>query len=314
MYVLNIPELASIELPLAGLIMIVALVYFFITLSHLFFYYIKHFFSQRARKNDKENMMKLISEIMLNGNTKKFKFKSKEFKAVSSVLSQMNITTKDLEFSTDEEELKTTFDIIKRVKSGSYVPKKELDLPVQNELMSKNIENKMKTDTDFCLEILKKHQNYTSILIKKAFLVAIEDKALTTFKKFLNKIDLDRDMILALFEKDASLRGSFSLSVDEIASYCKKADFSKADFFILNQIYKNKISPDELIKMMRDINTKYESAFEAYLYTMLDYEMVDEASDLLTTSEKHQYLPYKAIIDLKMSGKHYSVDVLCPNK
>ena len=312
MYTLNIPTLPVIAMPLSVLILVVAIVYFVFTLLHLFFYSIKNYFSKRATKNDKANMIKLISEIMLNGNAKKHKFKTKEFKSIASVLSQMNITTKDLEFSTDEEELKTTFDVIKRVKSGSYVPKKELDLPVQNELMEHNLVNKMKADAEFCLEVLKKHQNYTSKLVKTAFMVAIEDKSLTTFKKFLNNITLDRDMILALFEKDASLRGSFSLSVDDIAKYCKQADFTKVDFFRLNEIYKNKISPDELIKMMEKINSKYESAFEAYLYILLDYEMVDEANDLLTTSDKHQYLPYKALIDLKSSGKHYSVDMLCP--
>jgi hypothetical protein len=314
MYTLNIPNMPTIAMPLAVLILVVGIVFFIFTLLHLFFYSAKNYFANRAKKSDKANMVKLISEIMLDGNAKKYKFKTKEFKSIASVLSQMTITTKDLEFSTDEEGLKSTFDVIKRVKSGSYVPKKELDLPITNKLMEENTINKIKADVEFCIEVLKKSQNYTQRLIKVAFMTAIETKSLTTFKKFLNKLDLDRDMIVALFEKDAELRGSFSLTNDEIATYCKKADFTKADFFMLNKIYKNKISPDELIKMIKDINAKFESAFEAYIYTLLDYEMVDIADDLLTTSEKHQYLPYKALIDLKNSGKHYCVDVLCPTK
>jgi hypothetical protein len=312
-YAINITGVPPVELPLAAVILIVAVVHFLITLTHMFFYYIKNYFSLRARRIDKENMFKLISEIMLKTN-KDFSFKTSEFKAVASVLKQMDITVKNLEFSTKEEGLKNTFDIIKRIKSGSYVPQNELKLPIQNNIMEQNIINKIKTDGDFAVEVLRKYQNYTQSIIKTAFDRVIEEKSLTTIKKFINNIELDREMILLLLKKDSQLRGSFSLSYDDISKYCKKADFTKNDFFILIDIYKNKITPDELIKLMEKVSSDYEMAFEAYLYTLLDYEMVDEAKELLSSTEKHQFVPFKALLDLKENGKHYSVEMFCPVK
>jgi hypothetical protein len=39
--------------------------------------------------------------------------------------------------------------------------------------------------------------------------------------------------------------------------------------------------------------------------------MIDEIREIITNSQKDEYLPYKALLDLKDSGKHYSIDNIC---
>ena len=41
--------------------------------------------------------------------------------------------------------------------------------------------------------------------------------------------------------------------------------------------------------------------------------MIDSAREILVNTANDEYIPFKAIIDLKNSGKHYRLDNLCFN-
>lgn len=310
-YRLEILDMALV-LPTAVWIVSPLILLFAATILHMLYYNFKNYMSKRALIKDEENLIELLKDVLLNKQSSKV-FKSKELKDIGAIISQLNITPKSSEFSSSKEDVNNIIQKILKINSGEYVPAKELKLDDSNTLMQKNILNKIKLDDDFCLDVLKKSEKYGNETIKEAFNKLVDTKSITTIKKQLENIDLDLEMTKKLLNKDSKQQENFSLSNDEIINIIKKVEFTKEDFINMAKSYKTTMLPDQLIKLFEDISSFNDTAMEAYLYILFEFEMIDNVREIIANSSKDEYLPYKALLDLKDAGKHYSLDSICYN-
>ncbi len=95
-----------------------------------------------------------------------------------------------------------------------------------------------------------------------------------------------------------------SLEVDMIKMVIK--DYGE----ITLDLYKDKapVTVENFEKLVQE----KEEYTTAYLYVLAEYEMIDKMRDILANSATQEYIPFKALIDLKDSGKHtYSIETLC---
>jgi len=302
-YALTLPIVAWVSLPL-GLL-------FLASVLHMFFYGFKTYLDGRAITKDEENIIEIIKSNLLNKNDVKI-FKRKAFKDLSEILSQVNLVPKEGEFSSSIKEVNLIVEKIKTINEGKYLASKELKLDVKNPLMAQNALNKVDNDEDYCLDILKRPANHSDEIIKRAYFIVLASKSMTTVKKILSNVKLDKEMIQELFKRDAE-QTDFSLSKEEVIKYIKNVDFSKEDFINLAKLYKNNMLPDDLLKIFEEISNTNELALDSYLYVLFEYEMIDMIRDIFASSAQDELLPYKALLDLKDSGKQYTLDSLCYN-
>jgi hypothetical protein len=298
---LTLPIVAWISLPLVLL--------FVASVLHMSCYGLKGYFNNRAIVKDEENILASVKSNLLNKEDVRI-YKRKAFQELSGILSQMNLVPKEGEFTSDNDEINKIVEKTKKINAGDYLSSKELKLDDANPLMAQNVINKINSDDDFCLDILKRPANHSEELVKKAFFKVLANKSMTTVKKLLPSIKLDKEMILALFDRD-SQQTDFSLSKEEIIKYIKNIEFSKEDFINLAKLYKNNMLPDDLLKIFEEISNTNELALDSYLYVLFEYEMIDTIRDIFSSSAQDELLPYKALLDLKDAGKHYTLDSLC---
>jgi len=299
----------SLTLPIVAWISLPVVLLFLASILHMFFYGFKGYLGNRAIVKDEENIVEILKNSLLNKNEVKV-FKRKAFKDLSEILSQVNISPKEGEFSSSIKEINMIVEKIKTINEGKYLASKELKLDDSNPLMVQNALNKVDNDVDYCLDILKRPANHSQDIIKRAFFLVLASKSMTTVKKTLSGIKLDKDMVLELFKRDAE-QTDFSLSKEEVIKYIKNIDFSKEDFINLAKLYKNNMLPDDLLKIFEEISNTNELALDSYLYVLFEYEMIDMIRDIFASSAQDELLPYKALLDLKDSGKQYTLDTLC---
>lgn len=277
------------------------------TILHILFYGFRNFLETRAIEKDEENIINLIKDFLLENKSKQ-KFKTKVFSDLSSVLMQMNLSSvKD--FKSENEELNTIVSVINKINEGEYISIKNMKFNPHGNVHKKNILNKINADIDFALEVVKKTNTYSKDDIKCAFTRILEEKSMTTIKKITPAMDLDKDMVLALFQKDKE-EADFSIGLEEIKRYAKKSNFTKNDYIDLVKLYKDTFTPDEIIKMSEELSNDEDLALDAYLYILLEFEMLDEVRELLNACADDEYTAFKALIDLKDNGKHYSLDTI----
>lgn len=301
----------TITLPIAVWVTLPLAVLFLASLFHMFYYGFKNYLKNKAIEKDEEALFDYLQSMVL-GKEVPNNFKTKEFKELADILSQFKLDVKNSNFSSNREDLNKAVTKVLDIKSGKYLSSKDLKLDDANELMQLNIANKVENDSDFCLEVIKKADSYSEDLVKRAFVNVITNKSMTTVKKCLPTMPLDKDTIQALFKRDSEEK-DFNLSDEEILKYIKDVEFGRVDFINMARAYKNEMQPDRLINIFEELSNNNELALEAYVYVLFEYEMIDKIRDILVNSNEHELIPYKALLDLKDAGKHYTLDSLCIN-
>lgn len=299
-YVLILPVAVWIVLPMAVL--------FILTVIHILFYGLKNYFSLKSVTKDSEALTTLINKKLLNTNSK-ITFHNKNCKDLGTILEQLNISITNSDFNCENATISKTVDQILAINSGKYISSKELKLDNLNPLMVKNLNNRISADDNFALELLKKQSEYAKENVQKAFHKVIETKAMTTIKKIINDLELDSQMAVALFKKDSEQEEQFTLKNEQILAIMKKTALSNEQLITIAKNYKTSMAPEQLIKLYEDISSFKEDYMSAYLYVLAEYEMIDKMRDILENSSTNEFIPFKALVDLKDSGKHtYSID------
>ncbi|NQY93950.1 MAG: hypothetical protein HRT43_07275 [Campylobacteraceae bacterium] len=302
----------SLKLPVFVWMIFPTVLLLLASILHMFFYGFKGYLGNRAIVKDEENIIESIKNNLLNKHDIKL-YKRQAFKDLSEILSQVNLIPKDGNFNSSNTEINAIVEKVKSVYAGKYLSPKELKLEEANPLMVLNNINKVNSDADYCLEILKRPTNHKSEIIKKAYFTVLASKSMTSVKKILTNIKLDKEMVLELFKRDSE-QTDFALSKEEVIKYIKNVDFSKRDFIYLAKLYKNNMLPDDLLKIFEEISNNNDLALDSYLYVLFEYEMLDNIRDIFGSSAQDELLPYKALLDLKDSGKQYTLDSLCYSK
>jgi hypothetical protein len=297
-------------LPISIWVVLPVLVLAVASILHIIFYGLKNYFSLKAVKKDSESIIFLINQRLLNQTSTKI-FQNKYLKQLGQILGQLDIDVSNVDFSSDSKSINKTVEQILAIKNGKYISSKELKLPFDNPLMIQNLINKVNIDIDFALDVLKNSKKYDFSIIKKAFLKILESKSMTTIKNLVENLELDSDMLIALLKKDSEQNVEFAMRNELILKLMKKVELSNDQLIIIARTYKKTISPEQIIKLYEELTEYKEEYMSAYLFVLAEYEMIDKMRDILENSASHEFIIYKALVDLKDAGKNtYSIDTL----
>lgn len=301
----------SLSLPIAIWILAPLILLFILTLLHLIFYSLLNYSRNRNYIKDEISIIETIKFLLLQEEDKK-RFKTKPYKNLVSILKQLKLDVKDNTFTSIYEDLNTLVSQIKDIKTGKYVNEKAIKLDANSSLAKQNLINKINEQVDYALDVLKKADQFSHEIVKIAYMNVLENKSMTTIKKVYEKVKLDKKMALKLFLKDIDNK-EFRLSKEEILKITKNLDYSKEEYLTLARLYKKALSPDDLIELFETLSQNVEVATSAFFYVLLELEMIEKLKGLLSSCATEEYLVFRAILDLKDTGKHYSLDDIAYN-
>jgi len=297
-------------LPIAAWIVLPMLVLFVLSVLHILFYGLKNYFSIKAVAKDSDTFIALVNKKLLNESSK-LNFQNKSFKELGAIIDQLDIDVTNSNFSSSDREINKTIDQIFTIRSGKYVSSKELKLDNDNPLMIKNLKNRIDQDDNFALDTLKKGNTYSAEVAKYAFEKVLEMKPISAVKNLVNEIDFNEEMVVALFKKDGQEPDQFAMTNEEIINIMKKVTLTNNQLITIAKNYKVIMTPDQILKLYEDLCVLNEDYTLAYLFILAEYEMIDKMRDILDNSAPNEFIPFKALVDLKDSGKNtYSVDSL----
>ncbi len=296
----------SLLLPTVIWILVPLVILFIFSVLHLLFYGSINYCKNRSYIKDEEAIIDVLKSMLLQKNDKK-RLKTPGFKNLSSILKQFKLEVGDSTFTSTNEGLNLVVSQIKDIKAGKYVNEKTLKLDPNSELAKQNLINKMNEQPDFSLDILKKSTNYSTDIVNKAFDNVVETKTMTTIKKVYNNIKLDREKAYKLFLKDIE-NIEFGLTKEEILKITKSLNYTQEEYVNLARLYKEVLSPDKLLELFETLSNENDEATTAYFYVLCELEMIEKLRDLLSGYNDDEMVPFRAILDLKEAGKHYSLD------
>ena len=296
----------SLDLPVATWVIFPISLLALVTYLHILFYSLIKYFKERAIKKDHETMISAIKSNLLE-KTEVSKFKTKEFKNLSSILSQFKLTISDSRFTSSDEELNKIVAYVQDIKDGKFVSDKSFKINETTSLANLNMLNKVNEQIDFAIDVLKKPENFSSNIVRQSFENVLKDKTMTTVKKLYKNIKLDKELARKLFEKDAA-NNEFGFTAEEILRIVKDLDYKKDDYLVLAKNYESILQPDQIIALFEKLSSELDEATPAYLHVLCEYEMIDKVREIISITADTELTPFKALLDLKEAGKHYDLE------
>ena len=185
----------SLSLPVSAWVITPISVLALATYLHILWYSMLNYFKKRAVKKDHETMIKMIKSNLLDKN-EVYKFKTQDFKNLSSILSQLKIDVQENRFSCFDDELNKIVANVQDVKNGKYVSDKSFKVNETTNLANLNMLNKVNEQIDFAVDVLKKPENFSSNIVLKSFENVLKEKSMTTMKKLYKNIKLQKKVPL----------------------------------------------------------------------------------------------------------------------
>ena len=298
------------NLPIYIWIVLPVFILFILTVLHMSFYGSKGYFAKKALSCDINTINDYIQKRLLNEKSNK-KLKTKEFKQLGVILNQLDIDIKNDEFNCEDDSINNIVNKVKDIKKDNYVVTKSLKLDANNPIEIQNLKNRIKKDDNFALEVLKNGSKYDDDIIKLAYDLVLQNKSIDRIKNVVENLNMTNDMVAALLLKDSKLSAEQRYTNTQILQLIQDNKLSNQDLIQIAINYKKTMQPEQLIKLFEEIAANDESLTESYLYVLFQYEMLTQIKEILDNSQKNEYTVFKALIDLKDAGKHYSVESLC---
>jgi hypothetical protein len=300
----------TLILPIALWVVLPMLTLIVLTILHILYYGLKNYFILNAIAKDSRALITLINKKLLK-QTANVNFQNKDFKEIGSIVNQLDLDVTNSNFSSPNKYITKSVEQKFNIKSGKYVSSKDLKLEATNPLMTENLKNRIDLDDNFALDVVKNPTKNNEEILKYAFFKVLETKSITTIKKIIDDLNFDKEMIQSLLQKDSEQKPEFAMSNEMILKLIKKVEFTNTELISIAKKYSKSMSPDQLIKLFDDLATEKEEYTTAYLYVLSEFEMIDKMRDILVNSGTDDYIPFKALVDLKDAGKlTYSLDAL----
>lgn len=308
-YTLKIAELDFKQtLPVFVWIIVPAFILFVQTILHMMYYGSKGYFRRKAIENDIDKLIITIRERLLNKKSTEI-LKTEKLKEIKDILNQTQLSSNAI--TTSFEDISKAIELINKIEDGTYILAKDLKLSSDNPLVKKNTINRIKSDNNFALEVLKQSKSFDIELVEIAFFHVLENKSIETIKKVVEDVELTNEMAKELLKKDSTSSKELAFSNSEILMFVQDHKFTNMELIAIAKNYERIMSPEQIIKLFEDIASYDESLTESYLYVLFEYQMIEKIREVLLNSQQDEYTVFKAILDLRDAGKHqYSADNL----
>lgn len=300
-YTLNVFGI-PVNLPIAVWIVLPMVLLYVASLFHMAYYSFVRHLKERKYQKDYKTLVNSVYRAIFHEPKKNY-YKTAEFKNIGAVTDRSNIILNEFNFDCKEDMLRKAVEYIKDIKRGDYVDIKDIELSPKNPINLKNLENKMNQEPTYSGVILKKCDDFGEDMCKKALKVYITYADILKIKDYAKIFDKE---ILFEFIKSVKKR-KLTLNINEMIYILKesKIELNEKDYIDLAREVKTIYHPDERIKLFGLLKNENEKVEAAYIYTLLDLEMVDRAKQELENSQEDEFLNLKAFLELKECGKNY---------
>lgn len=308
----------DITLPIALWIVLPALALLILSVLHMAYYSAKNFFLLRRWQKDADMLDDLVYWSILN-EPRENHIATDSLKNIASVLSSSSIIAKE-GFESKSEKINDIINTVKTINRGTYVDLKTKKISKQlsntNPLVIKNSINRLQNDTKFAGDVLSSVNEYDSSVVAEALNLITKTQNMDKIKKYLplmNVANLDN-----IFKR---LHSGDSVGINEehikditssIKLYCK-------DYIELASTTMKFLDPKTMLGLFRSFEQKDENAEMAYLYLLLEYEMMDDAKEFIDSNPENDFKKLKIFFDLKQKQNNLklqdivSLNSLCEN-
>lgn len=199
------------------------------------------------------------------------------------------------------------FSLYHTIAQGSLEDMRKYHLAHDNPFALQNDKNYALTSSKHALEIFSDTSKSDSIRAY-AFGLICESKNAKDLQKALN-VNACNCLDSSSLQQALLLCKELDIEQDSvhIAGLCKQAGFGGGEYLALAKAMQNLCTPDEWLKYFENLMSNDECALVAYLFVLVELEMVSKLEQELKGFGIGEMTGLRAYIELKRLGKHYPI-------
>ncbi len=300
----------NVTLPIAVWIVAPMVLLYLASLFHMLYYGFKGYLQKRRVERDIAKLSDALYWDILKA-PKQHAYDDKEIRKIGVVLDQGCEEFSGVDKSQCDERVKEALETIEAIERGEYVDMKKISLEKSNPYVVKNWLNFLKSEPARAEEILRKPENYDEKVVHEALKSFIESASQQQIEKYRDMMDITL-LIHLLDSMKEKADEKPSISLEFIDSLLDSMEVSEEDYLQIAQRLSKLYTPDEVLRFFEKRVAADEKAFKAYIFVLIEFEMLDKANELLQDTARGEYLDFKAFLDLRRAGKHYPMELLLP--
>ncbi len=297
-----------VTLPIAVWAIVPMGLLFLASIFHMAYYGFKAYMRRRRVSKDVEKLADALFWAILKS-PKKHNYFDKRIKPVGAVLDNGCDDFSHLEKNRVHDVVRDAIDIVGAVNHGEVLDLSKYKLEKSNPFVIRNHLNMLQKEPERAEEVLRRAPYYDAKVLKEAMLIFVESANENDIDRFGEL--MDKAVLMRLLESLGARQEKGTLpSLGAIERWIEKIGPDGRDYMRIAGKLTKFYSPNELLAFFERLSAKDDKAFKAYLLTLLEFEMLDRANELLQDTHADEYLEFKAYLDLRKTGKHYPIDLL----
>ncbi len=300
----------NVTLPIAAWIVAPMVLLYLASLFHMLYYGFKGYLQRRRVERDIAKLSDALYWDILKA-PKQHAYDDKEIRKIGIVLDAGCEDFSGVDKSRCDERIKEALELIEAIGKGEFVEMKKITLDKSNPYVVQNWLNFLKSEPERAEEILRKAEAYDDAVVHEAMKRFVETGSQQQIEKYREMVDIDILMhLLDSLKRTDEEKPRVELAfVDTLLESLKP---SEEAYLQIAQRLSKLYAPDEVLRFFEKMVARDEKAFKAYIFVLIEFEMLDKANELLQDTARGEYLDFKAFLDLRKAGKHYPMDLLLP--
>jgi hypothetical protein len=297
----------NISLPIAVWSIVPMALLFVASFIHILYYGFKDYLRRKRVSRDIDKLADALFWDILK-EPKKHNYTDKEIKQIGVVLDAGCEEFLKVDKKACHEHIRDAIDIITSIKHGEFVDLKKMNLDKSNPYEIQNWLNFLKAESTRAEEILRKAESYDQKVVDEAIKIFVESANEHQLEKYAHLINSSALMHLldTMSKRDEKDR----VSLEAIDKLLMQKSLSNCDYLLLARKLSKLYTPHAILSFFEKLVAKDERAFKAYIFILIEFEMLDRANELLEDTQHDEYLDFKAFLDLRKAGKHYPINLL----
>jgi ABC-type multidrug transport system fused ATPase/permease subunit len=301
-------EMAGINLnfPIALWIAIPMLLLLVMTIFHMMYHGTKSYFARRKWTRDANELQDALYWSLLK-EPKEHHFSIPEIKSGAALLSVSSLEVLDATEGLSDK-LGKTINWVKKIQDGEYVDLREKKvakfLSSDNPLVVHNTLNRLEDNSEFAESVLMSKNEHSKEVVSKALDVLVSKESLFKMRKFASMLN---GSYLSQVLDRADEGEDVGLTADNVDYLSHNIELGCTEYMRLARSTIKKLTPDENLTLFKKLANEKESAQNAYLYLLFQYELLDEVKAYLEESEEDEFKPFRALYILKKGKYNYRV-------
>jgi hypothetical protein len=261
----------------------------------------------RRYRKDFEKLVEALRAALLGRKSRKYEFKTERYATLGNVINNCTITPHEDFKKSDNVSIQEVLDLLEDIKEGKELDLRKFHLATDNPIVVSNHRNRYHRGQVIAEDVLSKPDRFTKELALEAYVDYVKQASSSQIVRY--KQYMSREALVNILQRINAHTNPLDIENTVLIDLIKQIDVTEDDYICGSLVLSHNMLPQKRIDLFERLSGEDEKAMAAYIFTLYDLEVVEEANDLLDSAREDEYLQFRAYKALKEAGKHYSINL-----